>query len=449
VPNTDRLAWYREAKLGLFLHWGPYSLAGVEASWPIMVPEWSRLNGQPSISQADYESLPERFEPEHFDPQAWVRLAREAGTRYVVLTAKHHDGFCMFDAPGTDYKITKTPYGRDVVAELAEACARDRMPFGLYYSPPDMRHPGYRDTSRLARENWFGEPDRPAWREYLASMEEQLGFLLTRYGHIAILWFDGLFDHGKYDPERFHRLIREWSPETLVNDRLGGIGDFATPEQGVPPAVPVRPTPEMPRKHATTREFLELVRLLRIPVIRSLIKHAARARERAGTPLQSMPTAVRPSPEQFQPWEACITTNGTWGYCPSDRRWKSTDALTRTIMDVASKGGNLLLNVGPRPDGTFPEEAVERLRGIGAWMRVNGEAVYGSTFGRLQGAPGPATGSRSALHEQRRAGGGDGWRRHGPEPGFRSCQERLREIGHPYVPRGLGEQELPAGLQRD
>jgi alpha-L-fucosidase len=155
----------------------------------------------------------------------------------------------------------------------------------------------------------------------------------------------------------------------------------------------------MPRKHATTREFLELVRLLRIPVIRSLIKHAARARERAGTPLQSMPTAVRPSPEQFQPWEACITTNGTWGYCPSDRRWKSTDALTRTIMDVASKGGNLLLNVGPRPDGTFPEEAVERLRGIGAWMRVNGEAVYGSTFGRLQGAPGiRATSKDRALY---------------------------------------------------
>jgi alpha-L-fucosidase len=316
-----------------------------------------------------------------------------------VLTSKHHDGFCMFDAPGTEYKITRTPYGRDIVGELAGACAEVGMPFGLYYSPPDMHHPGYRDTSRPAVENWFGEPARPQWREYLDYMEAQIRFLLTHYGRISILWFDGLFDHDKYDPDRFHRLIRKTSPQTLVNDRLGGSGDYATPEQGVPPAVPVRPTAENPRPHVSTRQFLGLMRLLRVPLLRGLIKRAAAARERAGTPLQSMPTAVCPSPEEFQPWETCMTMNGSWGYCPADRRWKSTDALIRTIVDVASKGGNLLLNVGPRPDGTFPEEAVERLRDIGAWMRVNGEAIYDSTFGRLQGAPGlRATSKDQALY---------------------------------------------------
>ena len=209
MTAPDRLAWYREAKLGLFLHWGPYSLAGVEASWPIMVPELAWLADQPPIAQPDYEALATRFDPTAFDPGSWLRAAREAGMRYIVLTAKHHDGFCMFDAPGTDYKITNSPYGRDIVAELAEACGRDGMPLGLYYSPPDMRHPGYRDTSRPARENWFGQPERPAWREYLGYMEEHLRVLLTRYGPIAILWFDGLFDLAKYDPPRFFKLIRE------------------------------------------------------------------------------------------------------------------------------------------------------------------------------------------------------------------------------------------------
>ena len=156
--NLQRLAWYQQAKFGLFIHWGAYSVAGVEASWPIMAPDLSEamFRTQARITEKEYSSLPGRFNPLGFDAQAWVRTAQEAGMRYIVITAKHHDGFCMFDAPGTDYKITKTPFGRDVCLELSQACAKAGMPLGFYYSPPDMHHPGYRDTSKPVTSNWTG-----------------------------------------------------------------------------------------------------------------------------------------------------------------------------------------------------------------------------------------------------------------------------------------------------
>ena len=161
--------------------------------------------------------------------------------RYIVLTAKHHDGFCMFDAPGTDYKITNTPYGKDICLELAEACSEAGMRLGFYYSPPDMHHPGYRDTNKPVTANWLGEPKRAAWSVYLDTMESHLRKLLTDYGEVSIIWFDGLVNHQKYDPPRFHRLIHELSPNTLINDRLGDGYDFITPEQFIPrQGVPVR-----------------------------------------------------------------------------------------------------------------------------------------------------------------------------------------------------------------
>ena len=242
----DRLDWWQQARFGLFLHWGPYSVAGVEASWPIMVPALARLVPQPEISEADYVGLARRFDPRGFDPAAWVAAARRAGMRYIVITAKHHDGFCMFDAAGTEYKITRSPYGRDVLAMLAEACAAASMPLGFYYSPPDMHHPGYRDTRRPVTENWFGEADRPEWHSYLDYMEGHLRQLLTGYGDVAILWFDGLFDHDRYQPDRFHRLVRELQPRTLTNDRLGP-GDYVTPEQFTPAGIPVSRTGPGPR----------------------------------------------------------------------------------------------------------------------------------------------------------------------------------------------------------
>jgi alpha-L-fucosidase len=376
---ASRTAWYQDARFGLFMHWGPYSLAGVEASWPIMVPN---LIPRAPITEADYRALPAKFNPVNYDPAAWVRLASQAGMRYMVFTTKHHDGFCMFDAPGTDYKITRTPYGKDIVAQLAAACKSQKMRLGFYYSPPDMNHPGYRDTSKLATINWMGEPSRPQWPGYLDYMESHVRTLLTKYGDVAILWFDGLFDQNKYQPERFHSLIHKLSPKTLINDRLGPeLGDYTTPEQFFPGGIPIRRT--APLADFTPEMITRLADAMaakKMPPMDVMAKLTEINKSR-------YPTAPNPPREQFQLWETCMTMNDTWGFCPTDHNFKSGEKLIRTLVEVASRGGNLLLNVGPRPDGTFPPEAVERLTLIGQWMERNGRAIHGTTYGPVQGVP--------------------------------------------------------------
>ena len=383
--TADRLDWFREAKFGMFVHWGPYSVAGVEASWPIMVPEWAWIGGSRRISEKAYERLAGRFEPSQFDADAWVSAAANAGMRYLIFTAKHHDGYCMFDAPGTDYKITTSTFGRDIVAELAASCEKHGIRFGLYYSPPDMHHPGYRDTGLPARTNWQGQPERPEWQSYLDYMETHLRTLLTSYGHISIVWFDGLFDQQKYDPERFHRLIKELSPDTLINDRLGGGGDYITPEQGVPDGIPVKEKADFKPREFEADYFDKLMRALRTPVLRRIVRRKIRKLAEEQRPLSPVPTEICPPKENFLPWETCMTMNMTWGYCPTDRNWKPEGALIRSLTEVVSRGGNFLLNVGPRPDGTFPSEALDRLAAVGRWMSTNGEGVYGSGYGPIQG----------------------------------------------------------------
>jgi alpha-L-fucosidase len=340
----DRTAWYRAAKFGMFIHWGPYSLASVEASWPIMRPTPS------GITEAEYRELPKRFNPAKFDPHAFVDLARAAGQEYMVFTTKHHDGFCMFDSSYTDYKITKSPYGKDIVAQLSAAAKQADMPLGFYYSPPDLHHPAFRDTSKLAKDNWNGEPLRPEWPLYLDYMQLQLTELLTKYGPVALIWFDGLNNQEKYGGVRFLDLIRKLQPATLVNDRIGVPGDYQTPEQFIPNAIPTK----------------DVVISGVDPNIQDKLKPAV------------------PKPEDFQLWETCMTINKTWAYNMHDHEYKSAQFLIRGLVEVASRGGNFLLNVGPQPDGIIQPEFQERLRAIGDWLTANGESIYDTTYGPVQ-----------------------------------------------------------------
>jgi alpha-L-fucosidase len=343
--SASRTAWYQAAKFGMFIHWGPYSLASVEASWPIMEPKAG------GISEPDYVSLSRRFNPSQFDPSAWVRLAHAAGQRYMVFTTKHHDGFCMFDSAYTEYKITKAPYGKDIARQLADACHREGMPIGFYYSPPDMHHPAFRATSKPAAQNWNGEPQRPEWPLYLDYMELQLTELLTRYGDVALIWFDGLDRQEKYNGRRFLELIHNLQPATLVNNRIGQDADYETPEQFIPKIIPTRGHRILGMEHEQTATL----------------------------------GAAVPRPEDFRLWETCMTINNTWAYNRNDRDFKPASHLIRSLVEVASRGGNFLLNVGPSPDGVIQPEFQERLLAIGKWMDRNGDSIYGTTYGPIQG----------------------------------------------------------------
>jgi alpha-L-fucosidase len=345
ADDGQRTAWYREAKFGMFIHWGPYSVASVEASWPIMRP-----SKEFAITEQEYRALPNRFNPVRFDPDSWVALAKTAGQRYIVFTTKHHDGFCMFDSAFTSYKISNTPYKNDIVKQLSEACRRQNMPLGFYYSPPDMNHPAFRDTSKPTSENWNGEPTSENWPIYLSYMEMQLRELLTRYGDVALIWFDGLFNQRKFDGYRMQRAIFEQQPNTLINNRIGIPGDFETPEQFLPTSIPIR---------GSTLDF---------------------DHKDPGTKPGYIPT-----PQEFRLWETCMTINRTWAYNKNDHDFKTLGQLIRTLVEVASRGGNFLLNVGPGPNGTIQPEFAERLQGIGKWLDRNGESIYGTTYGPLQG----------------------------------------------------------------
>jgi alpha-L-fucosidase len=310
AERDARMQWWREARFGMFIHWGVYSVLG-RGEW-VMHSE--------KIPVAEYEKLVPQFNPVKFDAREWVQLAKDAGQKYIVITSKHHDGFCMFDSALTDYDIMSTPFGRDVLKELADECHRQGIRICWYHSILDWHHPDY-----LPRREWDDRPpDEADYDRYIDYMKGQLRELLTNYGDIGIIWFDGGWEHRaeEHRADEVVDMIRELQPQIIINNRIGLPEDYGTPEQEIP---------------AT------------------------------GTPGRD--------------WETCMTINWHWGYAETDQGHKSVEELLHNLVDIASKGGNFLLNVGPRPDGTIQPEHQERLRAMGAWLRRNGESIYGTTAG--------------------------------------------------------------------
>jgi alpha-L-fucosidase len=326
--SGTRMAWWREARFGMFIHFGLYAVPAGEWNGRTDYGEWIRNNAQIPIDT--YDGFRAKFNPTGFDAAAWVRLAKQAGMKYIVVTTKHHDGFCLFDSKETEFDVMSTPFRRDIMKELSEACRREGIRLGWYYSIMDWHHPDY-----LPRRDWEQRSAEGAdFDRYVRYMKAQLKELLTNYGKIDILWFDGQWE-GTWNDERgrdLYTYVRSLQPDIIINNRVGrgqdAIGDFGTPEQEIP---------------ATGLPGVD--------------------------------------------WETCMTMNDNWGYNRADKNFKTASDLIRKLADIASKGGNFLLNVGPAADGVIPPESVDRLQDIGRWMQPNGESIHGTTASPLGAVP--------------------------------------------------------------
>ena len=330
-----RTEWFRQARFGMFLHWGLYSIPARG--------EWVRSSEQ--MPEESYLPFFREFNPVDYDPKAWARMAKDAGMRYAVLTAKHHDGFCLFDSALTDFKSTNTPCKRDLVREFLDAFREVGLKVGLYYSLLDWHHPDYphfADQHHPMRNHPACGNEGRDFDRYLSYMHGQVRELCENYGKIDIMWFD--FSYGDLQGEawkasRLVDMVRSLQPGILIDNRLeasgegfGSLatdsptpyhGDFVTPETMIPPYPPM---------------------------------------DVRGEPLV---------------WESCITMNNHWGYCATDRDYKPAALLIKKLVECVSKGGNMLLNVGPDARGNFPEESVRILKQIGKWMGRNQESIRG------------------------------------------------------------------------
>ena len=332
--RTKRTEWYRDARFGMFIHWGLYAIPA-RGEWVRSVEE---------IPKEEYDPLIREFSVENYDPKIWAKLAKEAGMKYAVLTAKHHDGFCLFDTQLTDFKSTNAPCHRDLVREFLDAFRAEGIRVGLYYSVIDWRHPDfphYGDRNHPMRNRPEYSNENRNFDRYLDYMFGQIRELLTNYGKLDLMWFDFSYDNMKnetWKADKLIEMVRSIQPHLIIDNRLEGSGedsgsiltrnptpwsgDFASPEQMIPPAG---------------------------------------IRDEDGNPV---------------PWESCITLNNHWGYAAHDHHYKSAKMVIHMLVECVSKGGNLLLNVGPNAKGEIPEESVQILKEVGTWMKKNFRSIY-------------------------------------------------------------------------
>jgi alpha-L-fucosidase len=341
--RDKRMQWWREARFGMFIHWGPYAVWGGVYHGHEQKrggAEW--IMNRCKIPVAEYQQAAATFNPVKYDPESWVLLAKQAGMKYIVITAKHHDGFAMFKSNASKFNIADfTPYKKDVLEALAKACKKYDMKLGFYYSQAqDWNNPGGAVARKVAAEGWanpdsaridaFTAANKGHWdpAQLTSTMDEymervaipQVKELMTNYGEVAVLWWDTPTNMTDEYATKLQALLK-LQPNIITNDRLkrpNFPGDTGTPEQKIPGADEV----------------------------------------------------------DGRDWETCMTMNGTWGFRTNDDKWKSPETLIRNLCDIASKGGNYLLNVGPDALGQIPQPSIERLQAVGAWMKVNSEAIY-------------------------------------------------------------------------
>jgi len=336
MKRTD---WFVHDRFGMFIHWGLYAIPARG--------EWVRSHEK--ITVEDYQKYFDTFNPTNYEPKKWAKLAKKVGMKYAVMTAKHHDGFCLFDSKLTEYKSTNTPAKRDLIREYVDAFRAEGIKVGFYYSIIDWHHPdypAYGDRIHPMRDNEAFKDIKINFDNYLEYMHGQVRELLTNYGKIDVMWFDFAYDSPDRDDEfkcmrgetwksdELIKMIRELQPEIIIDDRLGGsasdpetnlaYGDFASPEQIVPPTGMVNDKGE------------------------SII------------------------------WEACITLNDNWGYGSNDRNFKDSKTVIRSLIECVSKNGNMLLNVGPNAKGEIGADEIKILEEVGEWMAQNSESIYGA-----------------------------------------------------------------------
>ena len=310
--KAERMQWFKDAKLGIFVHWGIYAVNGIDESW-------SFFNGY--ISYPDYMKQLDGFTAKNYDPTYWADLFQESGARYAVLTSKHHDGVALWDTKQSDLNVVdKTPAARDLVDPFAKAMRKKGLKVGMYYSLLDWSHPDYPNFLR-DEKRYSDDPER--WERFVKFNFGQLEELSKRFKP-DLYWFDGDWEQSaeRWKAKELRDALVKWNPDVILNSRLQGYGDYATPEQG-------------------------------LPVIKPQSKY----------------------------WELCMTMNDSWGYQHNDHNYKTPNQIIRIFVDCISMGGNLLLDVGPKADGTIPQEQVNILKELGRWTNKHQEAIYGTVAG--------------------------------------------------------------------